>query len=242
MAKHKGMADQQHGNNAPAAAAAAAARMPQRLNPMFIRAPPQFKSGMDLDLYLQRTVERDFPLMVKLSIVLYSTKAPSMLMFLTRVRRAAGGGGVFGAAGGGVAGAAGGGVTGAAGGGVAGAAGGGVAGAAGGVAGAAGGGVAGAAGGGVAGAAGAAGGGVAGAAGGGVAGAAGGGVAGAAGGGVAGAAGAAGGGGEAGLDAVEEVDGAEDSLGAGGGMPGRLSRGRREREVVGLEGRDVEDA
>ena len=57
-----------------------------------------------------RTVERDFPLMVKLSTVLYSTKAPSMLMFLTRVRRAAGGGGVFGAAGGGVAGAAGGGV------------------------------------------------------------------------------------------------------------------------------------
>ena len=58
-----------------------------------------------------RTVERDFPLMVKLSTVLYSTKAPSMLMFLTRVRRAAGGGGVFGAAGGGVAGAAGGGVA-----------------------------------------------------------------------------------------------------------------------------------
>ena len=70
-----------------------------------------------------RTVERDFPSMVKLSIVLYSTKAPSMLMVLTRVRRAAGGGGVFGAPGGGVAGAAGGGVTGAAGAGVTGAAG-----------------------------------------------------------------------------------------------------------------------
>lgn len=38
------------------------------------------------------------------------------------------------------------------------------------------------------------------------------------------------------------MDGAEDSLGAVGGMPGRLSRGRREREEVGLEGRDVEDA
>jgi len=86
-----------------------------------------------------RTVERDFPSMVKLSIVLYSTKAPSMLMVLTRVRRAAGGGGVFGAPGGGVAGAPGGGVAGAAGGGVTGAAGAGVTGAAGGgVAGAAG--------------------------------------------------------------------------------------------------------
>ena len=48
------MADPQGNNAAPAAAVAAAARNAPRIQPMFIRPPPQFKSGTDLDVYLQR--------------------------------------------------------------------------------------------------------------------------------------------------------------------------------------------
>ena len=41
-------------DEAPMRQAADAAANPPRLNPMFVRPPPQFKSGMDLELYLQR--------------------------------------------------------------------------------------------------------------------------------------------------------------------------------------------